>query len=372
VEWVETTGRSVAEAKDAALDELGVDEADAEFEVLAEAQHGLFGRLRAEARVRARVKPTAPRAKEDRRGRDRRKRSESRSPAPTSTATDADTQSPVPPAAEGPQEPGGSAGSAGGGRRRTREAQPTASSPSGPSAAEPAQADSDRSGPPGEPVAVGDAAGADEGSTEAGSDGRRRRRRGGHRPGEAPTGAERARAERPTPRSGGADEWDDDNQAKGTAVEVDLDRQAEIAVDFLTKLVAEFGTQAQVTVVKPDPDTVEIQLEGNDLGLLIGPKGQTLVAVQNLTRTAVFNETGGSNGHINVDVSGYRQKRTEALVRFAEQAANHVKTSGQRTALEPMSSIDRKIVHDTISTIDGVSTISEGEEPRRRVVVLPA
>jgi spoIIIJ-associated protein len=154
-------------------------------------------------------------------------------------------------------------------------------------------------------------------------------------------------------------------------VEVDLDRQAEVAVDFLTQLAAEFGVEATITVSRPDPDTAEIQLNGSDLGLLIGPKGQTLMAVQNLTRTAVFNETAGSNGHINVDISGYRQKRTEALVRFAEQAANHVKTSGQRTALEPMSSLDRKIVHDTIAGIDGVSTVSEGEEPRRRVVVLP-
>jgi spoIIIJ-associated protein len=215
-------------------------------------------------------------------------------------------------------------------------------------------------------------AGADDGGS-AGSAGsaarKRRRKRGGHRPGEAPSGAERAKAERSAPGVGDQDE--EDHQAKGPEVEVDLDRQAEVAVDFLTKLVAEFGVEATVNVVKPDPDTVEIQLTGGDLGILIGPKGQTLVAVQNLTRTAVFNETSGSNGHINVDVSGYRQKRSEALIRFAHQAANHVKTSGERTALEPMSSIDRKIVHDTIADIDGVSTVSEGEEPRRRVVVLP-
>ncbi len=154
-------------------------------------------------------------------------------------------------------------------------------------------------------------------------------------------------------------------------MEVDLDRQAEVAADFLTKLTAEFGLEATVTVARPDEDTAEIQLAGSDLGILIGPKGATLVAIQNLTRTVVFNETGGSNGHINVDVGGYRQKRSEALARFARQVAEQVKASGNRTALEPMSSIDRKIVHDTISDIDGVSTISEGEEPRRRVVVLP-
>ena len=72
MEWVETTGRTLEEAKDAALDQLGVDEHDAEFEVVEEAKSGLFGRLRQEARVRARVQPTTPRAKVDRRDRKRR------------------------------------------------------------------------------------------------------------------------------------------------------------------------------------------------------------------------------------------------------------------------------------------------------------
>lgn len=155
-------------------------------------------------------------------------------------------------------------------------------------------------------------------------------------------------------------------------MEVDLEQQAEVATVFLTQLTAEFGLEATVAVVRPDEDTVELQLSGSDLGILIGPKGATLQAIQNLTRTVVFNETGGSNGHINVDVGGYRQKRNEALARFAQQIADQVKSSGNRTALEPMSALDRKIVHDTIAGIDGVNTISEGEEPRRRVVVLPA
>src|SRR6266849_7739226 len=73
MEWVETTGRSIEEAKDAALDQLGVDENDAEFEIVEEPKFGLFGRLRSEARVRARVRPTKPRTKEDRRDRRRRR-----------------------------------------------------------------------------------------------------------------------------------------------------------------------------------------------------------------------------------------------------------------------------------------------------------
>lgn len=346
MEWVETTGRTVQEAKEKALDELGVDEADAEFEVIAEAQTGLFGRLRSEARVRARVRPSAPRAKEDRRARDRKRRSAAATQQPNTPPADEPKGDPAAAAEPDRTEPDRSA------------ANTSADSPAG--TLNPAGTDV-----PDE----GDARPNDDAASR--NRNRNRRRRGGGRPGEVPTGAERAQAERGEPTATGDRFGDEDEPAKGTEVEVDLERQAEVAVDFLTKLSAEFGLEATLNLARPDEDTVEVQLTGPDLGILIGPKGATLVAVQNLTRTVVFNETGGSNGHINVDVAGYRQKRTEALVRFAEQAADHVKSSGQRTALEPMSAVDRKIVHDTIANIDGVNTVSEGEEPRRRVVVLP-
>jgi hypothetical protein len=90
MEWVETTGKTISEAKEAALDELGVDEQDAEFEVLAEPKVGLFGRLRSEGRVRARVRPTTPRAKEDRRDRRRRTRAGAATDSPgDASASDA-------------------------------------------------------------------------------------------------------------------------------------------------------------------------------------------------------------------------------------------------------------------------------------------
>lgn len=155
-------------------------------------------------------------------------------------------------------------------------------------------------------------------------------------------------------------------------VEVPLDEQGRIASEFLTRLTEEFGITASVKVVRPDEDTVDLELEGSDLGLLIGPRGTTLLAIQDLTRTAVMHKTGANNGRIHVDVGGYRRKRTEALVRFAQQVAATVQQSGSRTVLEPMSAADRKVVHDAINGIDGVSTLSEGEEPHRRVVVVPA
>ncbi|HET9076911.1 MAG TPA: RNA-binding cell elongation regulator Jag/EloR [Acidimicrobiales bacterium] len=358
---METTGRSVQEAKDAALDELGVDEADAEFEVLAEAQTGLFGRLRSEARVRARVRPTAPRAKEDRRDRrDRRRRAASTTGEADTAESGAVTTETAPPAG--------------------RAQAPSAAGPGQAAAAADGSGPGDGAGPGDGPadeaagaaaVPAGSGSAAAPGSSGSGGDGgsgprrRRNRRRGGKRPGEGgPSEARLADLAE-------AGDDDDHDEVKGPQVEVALEQQAEVASDFLTKLTAELGVQAAVNVARPDEDTVELQLSGPDLGILIGPKGATLSAIQNLTRTVVFNETGANNGHINVDVGGYRQKRSEALVRFASQVADRVKQSGARTVLEPMSAVDRKVVHDAIAGIDGVHTISEGEEPRRRVVVLP-
>ena len=75
---------------------------------------------------------------------------------------------------------------------------------------------------------------------------------------------------------------------------------------------------------------------------------------------------------IRVDVGGYRERRREALARFTRDVAEQVKSSGVQKALEPMSPPDRKVVHDTVNEIDGVTTVSEGEDSRRRVVILPA
>jgi spoIIIJ-associated protein len=168
------------------------------------------------------------------------------------------------------------------------------------------------------------------------------------------------------------DQAGDNEQREGNDVEVALDEQGRVAEQFLTQLTAEFGVQATIEIVRPDEDTVDLHLRGSDLGLLIGPKGTTLLAIQDLTRTVVHHQTGAGNGRMHVDVGGYRQKRSEALARFALQVATTVKQSGNRTVLEPMSAADRKVVHDAITPIEGVSTVSEGEEPRRRVVVLPA
>jgi spoIIIJ-associated protein len=154
-------------------------------------------------------------------------------------------------------------------------------------------------------------------------------------------------------------------------VDVPLEEQGKVAREFLAGLVQEIGLTAEVTATVGDEDVIDVSVTGDDLGLLIGPKGTTLGALQDLTRSAVQQATNAGNGRIHVDVSGYRAKRSAALARFALQVAETVKAEGVRQALEPMSAVDRKVVHDTLTDVEGVSTVSEGEDAQRRVVVVP-
>jgi spoIIIJ-associated protein len=156
-----------------------------------------------------------------------------------------------------------------------------------------------------------------------------------------------------------------------TGVDVPIGDQAEVAAEFLRGVLDRFDLEATVAIREIDEDTIEVVIDGDELGLLIGPKGATLSALQDLARTVVQRRTSARNGRLLVDVSGYRSRRREALERFAQTAADQVLASGSRAVLEPMSAADRKILHDTINGIDGVVTASEGEEPRRRVVILP-
>ena len=94
--------------------------------------------------------------------------------------------------------------------------------------------------------------------------------------------------------------------------------------------------------------------------------------MQELARTRLQRATeGGRGARLRVDIGGYRERRREALERFTRQVAEQVLASGEAKALEPMSAPDRKVVHDTVNTIDGVRSVSDGEDPRRRVLLVP-
>lgn len=304
MEWVETTGKTVEEAKEHALDQLGVDEQDAEFEILLEPKSGLFGLLRGEARVRARVRPTRPRPKAERR-QPRRRREGSRG-------------------AESGQLSGSSTVA-------TEASYEGATSP---------------------------------GDTQDAGNRQRRRRRGGRRSSEwssSPGAQDRALEQRAASGEEGSEMQD-----------ANVEEQAEITRSFLDGLLDAFDIDASISEERVDDDTIELQVQGSDLGLLVGPKGQTLQAIHELSRTVIQRKAAGTHtGRVRIDIAGYRQRRKEALARFVLKVAEDVKSSATARALEPMHPADRKIVHDTINDVEGVHTISEGEEPRRRVVIAP-
>jgi spoIIIJ-associated protein len=268
LEWVETTGRTVDEAKSIALDQLGVAEDDAEFEVLEEPKAGLFGRMRGEARVRGRVRPVQPRQKPERR--DKRTKSTTDKPAAVAILNEAPSASTEPRPARRPK-------------------------------AAPAVATSEAMTEPAEPG-----------------------------------------------------------------------NEAELASTFLQGLAQAFGYSSSVQVENGENGDMEVRLEGEELGALIGPRGQTLQAVQELTRLVAQPHGRDRQGRLHVDIGGYRQRRREALGRFTTQIAEEVRSTGQARMLEPMSAPDRKVVHDTASAIDGVVSSSEGEDPNRRVLISPS
>jgi spoIIIJ-associated protein len=145
----------------------------------------------------------------------------------------------------------------------------------------------------------------------------------------------------------------------------------EAASDFLKGLVTAFGVTATVSIERAD-DEIDARVDGDELGLMVGPRGSTLLAIQDLTRVASQRRLGDQETRLRVDIAGYRERRREALSRFALKVAEDVKATGESRVLEPMPSADRKVVHDTLMEVDGVQTRSEGEEPRRRIVVEPA
>ena len=155
------------------------------------------------------------------------------------------------------------------------------------------------------------------------------------------------------------------------AQELDVEAQAEHAARFARSLVEAMGLEGAVSS-RVEDETVLVAIDGEGLGLLVGPRGTTLQAVEELVRAVVQHGLSGRSARLRVDVGGYRERRREALAAFARQVAEEVRTTNQERALEPMNPPDRKVVHAAVAEVDGVATSSEGEEPRRRVVISPA
>jgi spoIIIJ-associated protein len=326
VEWVEVAAKTVEEATESALDQLGVAVGDAEVIVLAEPKAGLFGRTRGEARVRARVRPVGPRPKRERRPRDR--------------------------------ERGGNRNQGSGNAQRQSASKPDAN------AAADGQA-STSGGGSGERAGTGTSRSA-----------RRRRNRsqaaaGGAGAALAENGQSPSTAAAPRPAEKNQQRSTEPKETVAMAEGMTLEEQGEVGRAFLAGLLSEYGMEATVETRLIDEETVEIAARGDELGLLVGPRGSTLSALQDITRAVVQRQCPSRTDRILVDVAGYREKRSAALKRFSTQIAEEVIASGQEKALESMSPADRKAVHDAVNEIDGVATRSEGEDPNRYIVIAP-
>ena len=299
MEWVETTAKTIDGARDIALDQLGVAADEAEIEIVEEPKAGLFGRMRGEARIRARIKPTPVRAKQERR---RRPRGEK-----TSGNVKRD--------------------SAESGQKSTGEDKTSTGRHQTPS-------------------------GGDAGEKRDAGDGRDNRSQ---------------KRENQTRKKEETMSNDDVSQERD---EVSPQEVGDAAVAFMDGLTSAFGLSGSVALAIEGTE-LDVTVTGDELGLLVGSGGRTLNAIQDLVRVSAQRRLGDHETRLRIDVAGYRERRRDALARFARGVADEVRSSGSARSMEPMNSADRKVIHDVLNDEDGVESRSEGEDPDRRIVVVP-
>ncbi|HWL37035.1 MAG TPA: R3H domain-containing nucleic acid-binding protein [Frankiaceae bacterium] len=170
-----------------------------------------------------------------------------------------------------------------------------------------------------------------------------------------------------TATEGGGDATDGTDRSSALNA---LEQEGEVAADYLEALLDILDLDGDLEI-DIEGDRASVAIVGADLDNLVGQRGVTLEALQELTRLAVLQETG-QRSRLMLDIGGYRQRRRTELVALAKAAGERVAGNGQEEKLAPMTPFERKVVHDTIAAIDGVASDSEGEEPQRRVVVRPA
>ena len=156
--------------------------------------------------------------------------------------------------------------------------------------------------------------------------------------------------------------------ARASRIE-ELEAEGDIAADYLEELldIADLDGDLDMDV---EGDRAAVSIVGVDLSQLVGANGEVLDALQELTRLAVYRETG-ERSRLMLDVSGYRAERREELMVLAAEMIEQVRTTAERVSLKPMSPFERKVVHDAVAAA-GLLSESEGVEPRRYVVVVPS
>ena len=304
MEWIETTGSTVDEAKDRALDRLGIAEDDMQFEIIEEGSNSLFRLKRKEARLRARVKPVNTKPKFDSRKRDKkqgRARKSTNSAGNTKNST---------------------------ARKNTKK------------------------------------------------DNSQENRKKTFNDNKTDKNAVNARKKRDTDIKStkkGSSKTDSEARKVGEEAvkknKMNLEEQAEITEDFVSGLLERMGLQARVVSSIEDNRAV-VQAQGLNLGLAIGPRGETVRAITQLSHTMIQRLSDGeAEGKLTVDIGGYRERRRTFLAEFAVNQANEVLEDGNPIALDPMNASDRKVVHDAVSDVEGVATRSEGSDYDRHVVI---
>ena len=155
------------------------------------------------------------------------------------------------------------------------------------------------------------------------------------------------------------------------AEQLDRSTQAGEAQDFLQNLTHLMGVDVSVAVTTDDDGSIRVNMEGDTLGILIGRRGETLDALQYLTSLKI-NRGHNDYTRVTLDTEHYRARREEALIRLANRMANRAQKTGKKVSMEPMNPYERRILHSALQGNEFVTTHSEGEEPNRHVVIVPA
>ncbi len=161
---------------------------------------------------------------------------------------------------------------------------------------------------------------------------------------------------------------DTDTDTSGTSRLEQLENEGDIAADYLEELldIADLDGDLDMDV---EGDRAAVSIVGADLSQLVGRDGEVLEALQELTRLAVYRETG-ERSRLMLDIGGHRANKRARLEKLAAETVATVNETGEPVSLQPMTPFERKVVHDAVADA-GLSSESEGEEPRRYVVVLP-
>jgi spoIIIJ-associated protein len=174
--------------------------------------------------------------------------------------------------------------------------------------------------------------------------------------------------DQPTPDGSGPEASGPEATTQRTASS-DLEQEGDVAADYLEELLDITDLDGDIDM-DVEGERAMVSLVGQNLEHLVGSRGEVLDALQELTRLAVLRETG-HRSRLMLDIAGWRAAKRQVLTETGSRAAEQVKESGEPVRLDPMTPFERKIVHDAIAAA-GLTSESEGEEPNRRVVVLPA